>query len=320
MTRDTAFSLYGVIVQLEKDEAALSFILLELLLLYVATQLTRFVLPLITPRIKLHPERRQQQLYTMIPVLILKSAVMVLLFKTIEWSWLCGLAVETRCQAQVQDTIKGTLEVEYQFQVWFFMAISYVFEVLHRPCSSELIAHHILLQALNFYFWFYAKSRLFTLESPLQGDSVLGQAAIVVTAYTRTGHVLVVEFFMLMVVLGPGLTDGLSDLTFIFYYTAPPKSNLSQIALQITSWGAAMARGVQWVLLAGYIVSHWQLFLLLLGTLEKIAFGIAIPLWFWTEIDEIRKIRGMSQKYGRMQNEERPPTDDKTSNKMTEST
>lgn len=50
----------------------------------------------------------------------------------------------------------GANAVERQFRVWFAISICYIFEALYRPCNLKMASHHVLLQAGNYYYWFYA--------------------------------------------------------------------------------------------------------------------------------------------------------------------
>ncbi|KAJ5935160.1 hypothetical protein N7466_004707 [Penicillium verhagenii] len=263
-------------------------ILSEFLVLYLASKCMQMAMLVLIPRMKSHSPRRQKQLYTAIPVLVLKTIVMLLLVPTIDWSWF--LKIFSTDAAPLRTTfISETTQsnAEYQFQVWFLMAICYVFEALYRPCGLELSLHHIGLQSMNYYYWFYGR------------DTISADGALQPVA--RGGvHTLVVQFFALMIVFGPGLTDGLSDLVFLLYYTAPPARWASQFVVKATSLAAAIGRCIQWTVLIGYATWHWPLLMETLGPLEKWFFGLIIPLWFWTEFTEIQKIRGMGGKFRNM--------------------
>ncbi|KAJ5949231.1 hypothetical protein N7454_000815 [Penicillium verhagenii] len=263
-------------------------ILSEFLVLYLASKCTQTAMLMLIPRMKSHPPRRQKQLYTAIPVLVLKTLVMLLLVPTIDWSWFFEI-LSTDAAPLRMTIISETTQshAEYQFQVWFLMAICYVFEALYRPCGLELSIHHIVLQSMNYYYWFYGRDTV-SADDALQSVAMGGV------------HTLVVQFFALMIVLGPGLTDGLSDLVFLLYYTAPPARRASQFAVKATSLTAAIGRGTQWTVLTGYATWHWLLLMETLGPLEKWFFGLIIPLWFWTEFTEIQKIRGMGAKFRKM--------------------
>ncbi|KAJ5719771.1 hypothetical protein N7493_007349 [Penicillium malachiteum] len=264
-------------------------ILSEFLVLYLASNFMQMAMLVLIPRMKSHSSRRQKQLYTAIPVLVLKTIVMLLLIPTIDWSWLFEMFSADE-HAPLRATViskAAQFDAEYQFQVWFLMAICYVFEALYRPCSLELSIHHIGLQSMNYYYWFYGRKLVFA-------NGALQPVA------TKCVHTLVVQCFAHMIVFGPGLTDGLSDLVFLLYYTAPPARRVSQIVVKATSLAASIARGIQWIVLIGYVAWHWPMLMGTLGLLEKLFFGLIIPLWFWTEFSEIKKIRGMGGKFRNM--------------------
>lgn len=238
-------------------------VLVQLISMYVVGSASGLILPWLSPRVKTLPERRQKQLAIAVPVILLKAIVMVLI-------------VDVLCSSPLfcdhSSTCNGGPTLEYRFQSLYFVAISYVFEILQRPSSAELVAHHLYLQGLPCYYWFYLQHR-------------------------STVHIdLALRFFELMVLLGPGATDITSDITFLLYYTAP-RSLTGLWSTKAMSWIATLMRAVQWIALTGYGFLRYDEAASLLSSAEKGIFATSVVLWVWTEVDEILKIRGMVGKF-----------------------
>lgn len=247
-------------ILLDRDSVCM-IILLQFLSMYLVGSFAYFIIPILSPRVSSLPARRQQQLAVAIPVILLKATIMFL----------------------ITDTLLSTSEAQaggpgpsfdYRFQTLFFIAISYIFEILQRPSSAELIGHHLYLQALPFYYWFW-----------LSGKS---------SAHAE----LVTRFFELMVLFGPGATDIASDITFLLYYCAP-RSGVGLFVIRATSWFATGARALQWIILIGYGYSSYGVATGVLAWWEKSTFVVSVALWVWTEVDEILKIRGMVGKFSK---------------------
>jgi hypothetical protein len=254
----TVFSRLEPIL-LDRDSVCM-LILLQFLSMYIAGSFAYFIIPILSPRVSSLPPRRQQQLAVAIPVIILKATIMFLITDTL---------------LSTADSRNGPgPSFDYRFQTLFFVAVSYIFEILQRPSSAELIGHHLYLQALPFYYWFWLCNK-----SPDHAE-------------------LVTRFFELMVLLGPGATDIASDITFLLYYCAP-RSNVGLVVIRATSWLATGARALQWIVLIGYGYSNYGGAKDVLAWWEKSIFVVSVALWVWTEVDEILKIRGMVGKFSK---------------------
>lgn len=288
----------GDTIYLPKHDTTAILLLSELIALYLGCQVMRIVMPRISRRMSSHPKRRQRQIYTLLPVLLLKTIVMVLLFTSLDFSWLRMLFMNEQMPPP-NSTETPAPNIKSQFLILLVMSTSYIFEVLHRPCSLELISHHISLQALPYYYWFYAKDRMLAEVATLGFDNSDARAMSESTRDTYS-HIPVMQFFVLMTVFGPGVTDGFSDLTFLLYYTTSPMVRRNRMMVELISSGATIARGIQWVLLSGFVFCHWSMLMEALGLVEKVVFAVSIPLWFWTEVDEILKLRGMTRKFVKM--------------------
>ncbi|KAK9774895.1 putative TLC domain-containing protein [Seiridium cardinale] len=249
-------------VFLERDGVLLC-VLVQLVAMYLVGALASFVIPLLSPRVNSLPERRQKQLAVAIPVILLKATVMWLITDTLH-------AAPGFWHAYSAPTTSPP--VDYRFQTLYFVAISYVFEILQRPSSAELVAHHLYLQALPFYYWFWLRH-----QSPAHAD-------------------LAMRFFELMVLLGPGATDIVSDVTFLLYYCAP-RSRTGLTLTRCMSSVATVMRAVQWIVLIGYGYTKYTEATNLLSSIEKGTFVVSVILWVWTEVDEILKIKGMVGKF-----------------------
>lgn len=245
-------------VFLDRDSVCLC-VLVQLLSMYAMGAAAGFVIPVVSPRVTTLPLRRRKQLEVAIPVIVVKATIMALLADT--------LLASHGLQPGLADS-PPLPSMEYRFQTLFFLALSYVFELLQRPSSAELVLHHLYLQGLPLYYWSWLRFR-----SRAQAD-------------------LVVRFFELMALLGPGATDIASDITFLLYYCAG-RSRRGLAALRVTSWVAAAMRAAQWVVLGGYGYTRFADARVLLSPWEKGVFVVSVALWVWTEIDEILKIRGM---------------------------
>lgn len=246
---------------LERD-GALVCVVVQFLAMYFVGALAGFVIPILSPRVKALPERRQKQLAIAIPVILLKATVMALITDTLPLP--DGFLGAT--------TTAAGAPMDYRFQSLYFVAISYIFELLQRPSSAELVVHHLYLQGLTFYYYFWLR-------------------------HSSPAHVnLVMRFFELMVLLGPGATDITSDLTFLLYYSAP-RSWIGLAVTRCMSWLATVMRAVQWITLIGYGYSRYADARELLSPLETGVFVTSVVLWVWTELDEILKIRGMVSKF-----------------------
>ncbi|KAI1868737.1 uncharacterized protein JN550_006312 [Neoarthrinium moseri] len=239
-------------------------ILVQLISMYLMGSLAAIALPVLSPKVVALPERRQKQLAIAVPVIIMKTAVMVLIMDSL---------MATTAFGRTHVIFHTKPSMEYRFQVLFFIAISYMFEVLQRPCSAELVLHHLYLQALPLYWWFWLRHR-----SPAQTE-------------------LVTRFFELMVLFGPGATDITSDFTFLFYYCAPRSRSGLQV-ISGMSWLAGIMRSLQWIVLSAYGILKYDIAQTYLSPLEMGVFVLSTALWIWTELDEILKIRGMVAKFG----------------------
>jgi hypothetical protein len=249
-------------VLLDRD-GVLFCVLVQLIAMYLVGSLSGFTLPLLSPRVSGLPERRQKQLAIAIPVILLKATVMALIVDI--------LLSSPRFWGSVSIPNAGP-SMDYRFQTLYFVAVSYIFEILQRPSSAELVIHHLYLQALPFYYWSYLRHR-----SP--------------------DHIhLAMRFFELMVLLGPGATDITSDITFLLYYAAP-RSRWGLAATWGMSHVATVMRALQWTVLIGFGYSMYDDAKQWLSPLEKWTFVVSVGLWVWTEIDEILKIRGMVRKF-----------------------
>ncbi|KAK6194176.1 hypothetical protein LQW54_011716 [Pestalotiopsis sp. IQ-011] len=248
---------------LDRDGVLLC-VLVQLISMYIVGSASGFVLPRLSPRVNTLPDRRQKQLAIAVPVILLKAVIMTLIVDILSSSPpLCDDAA----------TCIGPSTV-YRFQSLYFVAISYIFEILQRPSSAELVAHHLYLQGLPCYYWFYLQHR-------------------------STAHIhLALGFFELMTLLGPGATDITSDITFLLYYAAP-RSSTGVNVTRAMSWIATIMRAVQWITLIRYGTVNYHDASLLLSPTEKGVFVISVILWAWTELDEILKIRGMVGKFQR---------------------
>ncbi|ETS87814.1 hypothetical protein PFICI_01642 [Pestalotiopsis fici W106-1] len=258
----TAIRVYLQPIFLDRHGVLLC-VLVQLISMYVVGSISGFALPWLSPRVKSLPDRRQKQLAIAVPVILLKAIVMLLIVDVL-------LSSPLFCDHS--STCNGGPALDYRFQTLYFVAISYIFEILQRPSSAELVAHHLYLQGLPCYYWFYLQ-------------------------HQPTMHIdLALRFFELMVLLGPGATDITSDITFLLYYTAP-RSRTGLGFTKAMSWIATVMRAVQWIALTSYGYLRYNEAVFLLSSTEKVVFAISVALWVWTEVDEILKIRGMVDKF-----------------------
>ncbi|KAI0136220.1 hypothetical protein BJ170DRAFT_589214 [Xylariales sp. AK1849] len=249
-------------ILLDRDFVCLC-ILVQLVLMYLVGSLAAILITTFSPRANALPARRQQQLAVAIPVILLKGTIMYLITDSL---------ISLPGFRGPHGATGAGPSLDYRFQTLFFIAISYMFEILQRPSSAELVIHHLYLQALPFYYWFWLRYR------------PLAQAEVV----TR--------FFELMVLLGPGATDIASDSTFLLYYCAP-RSRAGLFMIRGMSWIATGARALQWAVLTGYGYLNYGVAKETLSGWEKGTFILSVVLWVWTEVDEILKVRGMVGKF-----------------------
>lgn len=247
---------------LDRDGVLLC-VLLQFIVMYLIGGLAKFTLSWLNSRVTLLPEWRQKQLAVAVPVILLKATIMVLIMDTL---------VAAPGFWERTPVAYATPSLTYRFQTLYFVAVSYIFELLQRPASIELVLHHLYVQGLPLYYWFWLRY-----YPPAHAD-------------------LVMRFFELMVLLGPGATDITSDLTFLLYYLAP-RSSKALMVLKSTSWLATVMRAVQWIVLGGYGISRYTIAATFLSHMEKAIFAASVILWVWTEVDEILKIRGMVGKF-----------------------
>jgi hypothetical protein len=239
-------------VLLDRDSLCLC-ILAQFLAMYALGAVASLVLPIVSPRVTTLPARRRQQLEVAMPVIAFKATLMALLIDTLLASPGSIAASQPRPS------------VEYRFQTLFFLALSYVFELLQRPSSAELVLHHLYLQGLPLYYWFWLRSRP-------QARCCASLSSWRCWAPARPTLPRTSRFCCTNV---PGGREA-------GWRPSGP----------CRGWPRPCAP-CSGVVLTGYGWAQFGEVRLLLSPLEKGTFVVSVVLWAWTELDEILKIRGM---------------------------
>jgi hypothetical protein len=159
------------------------------------------------------------------------------------------------------------------FKIVNHICFGYIFEILYRPSPRLLQGHHIALQALTFYFTLYLRH--------------------------QSHYALLARLCSVVIVFGVGLTDSFVDLMVFAYRICSLEKDSSKFLVRVLARGSEIARGVQWIVLWGFILLNLESFAKLLYTWEKFIWVLALAGWVWTEIDDVVKLNAMARNFGR---------------------
>lgn len=237
-------------------------ILAQLIIMYATTGLSRILLFYSTPRTQSLPLRRQQQLYTVLPVLLVKAII-------VSQIWFDLTAEKGRTKLPPEEG--GDIIHYYRFMPQ--LCFSYIYELLQRSSSPNIIGHHLIVQILPFY------TRFYLVYQPIQQIE------------------LVLGFFERMALLGPGLSNIIADFVFLLYYLSPRTSS-GCIIIMATCCLAHVVRAVQWIVLSWYLWTNASSAVVgLLNSWERIIFSISGIIWFWLQVEEILRLSGMARRF-----------------------
>ena len=247
-------------------------ILSELLLLYITTHLTHFILSLLSPRFRLSPPHRQRQLSIIPPIILTKLVSINLIFTTIYFN-------PSTTFISPFSVFRDVSLVDELFDYWFLITIGYVFELLYRPSPTLLQGHHLILQVFNFYY------PLFLRHQPQNG--------------------LFSGFLFILVTFGLGIEDTVVDIFVLFYRTLPVEGRAARWLVRGLGVTQELTRALEWAVVGWYLLAQLGEARRLVGTGELIFWGLLLVGWVWTEIDDWVKLRSMWKKFGRKVDEKR---------------
>jgi hypothetical protein len=229
----------------DNDRLAIMSILLGL---FVGTQLTRRALPTISSKFVQHPIHRQQQLHVVVPTLLLKVTIACLIAET-EFSGMNNYR-----------KVKTKEELDYQFNLFYFLPLGYLFEILVLPLQQKIILHHVFVIAAT-YFFFWRRQR----------DS-----------YQATLDLYQIPAFM--AIFGIGLFDiGMDGIRLVYYGAFRSKSRIPRILIRGFDQLAWFALLLQWAMIASHIVTRFGPLVGILGSAERVIYPMM--LWYWAMME-----------------------------------
>lgn len=254
------------------DDTFSEVVLAQLLFMYLTTCVSGLLFQRFSPRVRALPARSQQQLYTSIPVIVVKMVLTILLIPGLLSDGDGGASIPLSSSSSWSSSSPAdTLVARYRLLLLF--AFSYPFELLQRPASARVVAHHLVVQALPFYF------RLHLVEARRR------PAALVA---------LELGFFERLAALGPGLSSVVADLLFLLY-RACPRTPVGRAAVDAV---CGLARAVQCAALLHYVYARaGSPTMALLGACEKSAFAVTAVAWAWLQGKEVQRMRGLARKF-----------------------
>lgn len=241
--------------------------------LYVATQIAKFSLPRVFPKIHTITPARQRQIFTLWPMIILKLTV-------------CYLTAEaeyaTRFQSAGLRNGSKTFELmHHQTNVFYILVLGYIFELLYRPNPIELDYHHVfVLMGYSYYRLRFAR------VSDLEAVNPVTQAATINLFHLVT----------IMVIFGVGPVDLASETIRFVYYAIDAKSwsaNIMRICVGVT-W---VGRLSQWYVMLEHLAGSVTSLVEALGWFEMGVCTAFIAYWIWMETVEIVFLIGLSKRY-----------------------
>ena len=263
-------SLRSIILSHSNDSIL---ILTELLLLYITTYLTQFLLSIISPQFNRSPPDRQRQLAIILPIILTKLISISLILSTLY------AKISSKSFEQIPffrsifgDSRSNTALTDELFDYWFLITIGYVFELLHRPSPPLLQGHHLVLQLFNYYYPFF-------LRHSSKNDLCSG-------------------ILFILVIFGLGIQDTVVDIFALLYRILTAESKGATILVRGLGVLQECTRALEWLMLGWYLFTQWGEARRLLGPGELMFWGALLAGWVWTEVDDFVKLRAMTRKFG----------------------